>query len=413
METNMQLIPRLATFLQWLKSTSSVVALRAAAYDDPNLLAECSTTDRNGGIVRGATLVGFTCLNAALYTCVVAYLAGGFSLPLGIACVSVAALLGLSDHYVFYRAAVYTDGLHALRDGGMQIDFLAPLPRYSKLAKCVRIGLSLIVSTITAIGIGLVLNNSAIDRRIDQEYVLANRAVVDRAVRDFADGLKRKETAYTSKLAEIERVSAGRRDNLRAASREAQAAKRDIVIATHDAAEGFEKRMAPLQARLTALKEELDRSVGTRQESVRRAIEASPDHIPKSTTFTRRIKALFYEEAAENPWTLLPVGLVDLAIVLLDLSVLTLKAIYYPSGYAAAVTRDALSRLVAEARRGTSRRGGDPMAPENGLPDPEPPDPPLPPATAPAQPRRKRGRPRKNGFDVTAFGTPNTSDTES
>jgi len=394
---------RLTVFLSWLKSTTSIVALKAAAYDDPKLAAECSITERNSAIVRGAVLVGFSTFNAALYAAVASYLAGGFSMPLGIACISVSVLLGLGDHYSLYRTALYTDGLHSLRDGGMRTDFLAAVPPYSRLAKRARIALSLVLSTATAIGIGLILNNTAIDRRIEQEYLSANKAIVDRANRDFEQGLKRKEAAYNAKGTEIERLSAGRTDEVRAAIREARAARHDTIIATRDAAEAFEKKMATQQARLNSLKDELDHTAATRQETIHRAIEASPERIPRNTTFVRRIKAVYYEEVADNPWTLLPVSLIDLAIILIDLSVLTLKAIYQPSAYAAAATRNALEALVAQARLGTANIGGNRGAPEAERPDEDPPRPPAAPA---AQLRRKRGRPRKNGFDVTAVGTP-------
>jgi hypothetical protein len=389
---------RIAVTLRWLKSTSSMLALRAAAYDDPKLVGECSTSERNGAIVRGALLIGFTSLNAALYTAVASYIAGGFSLPLGIACISASVMLGLADHQAFYRTAQYTDGLHGLTDGGMRIDFLKSLSPYSKLAKQLRIALSLLLSTTTAVGIGLILNNSAIDRRIEQEYLLANKLVVERAIRDFEQSLKRKEAAYNAKVADIDRVSASRTNDLRAAGREAYSVKRDTVIATRDAAERFEKRMATLQTQLAVSKDALDRAIATRHDFVHSAIEAAPEHLPKNTSYPRRIKALFYEEAAENPWTLLPVALVDLAIILIDLSVLTLKAIYYPSAYAAAVTRIALERLVAEARLGTSNIGARP----NVADDRQKPGPSNSPTAV--RTRRKRGRPRKNGFDATDAG---------
>ena len=394
---------RLKGFLIWLKSTSSVVALKAAAYDDSKLAAECSTTERNGAIVRGGLLIGFVGFNAALYTTIASYLAGAFSVPIGITCLSIAVLLGFADHYVLYRSPIYSDGLHGLGDGGMRTDFLAPLPPSSRFAKRARMALSLGMSTMTAVGIGLMLNASAIDRRIEQEYLSANKANVDRANRDFEDGLKRKQAAYNAKVEEIERLNAGRTDGVRAAVREARGARRDTTIATRDAADAFEKRMAPLQARLNTLKDELDRTAAVRQETIHRAIESSPERIPKDTTLIRRIKAVYYEEAADNIWTLLPVGLIDATIILIDLSVLTLKAIYYPSSYAAAVTRNALERLVAEARLGAANIGKNRSAPEAERPDQ---DPPKPPAAPVAQPRRRRGRPRKNGFDVTAVGTP-------
>jgi hypothetical protein len=376
-----------------------MLALKAAAYDDPKLVGECSISERNGAIVNGALLICFTSLNAGLYSTVVSYVANGFSLPVVIACISASAILGLADHQAFYRKAQYTDGLHGLTDGGMRIDFVKPLSSFSKLAKRLRVALSLIVSTIMAVGIGLILNSSAIDRRIEQEYLLANKLVVERAIRDFEQSLKRKEAAYNAKVADIDRFSASRTNDLRAAGREAYSAKRDTVIATRDAAERFEKRMATLQTQLAVSKDALDRAVATRQELVHNTIEAAAEHLPKNTSYPRRLKALFYEEAAENPWTLLPVALVDLAIILIDLSVLTLKAIYYPSAYAAAVTRNALERLVAEARLGTSNIGGKPNA-SGDTQKPEPSN--SPPAAG--SPGRKRGRPRKNGFSATDAG---------
>src|ERR1700730_18416525 len=161
------MIEFLIALVRWLRLTITKAALTAAAYDDTKLVAECSVTERNNAIVRGLLLVGFTCSNAALYMAVASYLADGFSLSLGIACSFVSVHLGLGDHYGLLRMAIYSDGLHALSDGGMRTNFLSPISPYSKLAKRLRVALSLIVSTVMAVGIGLILNSSAIDRRIE------------------------------------------------------------------------------------------------------------------------------------------------------------------------------------------------------------------------------------------------------
>jgi hypothetical protein len=103
----------------WLGTT----ALMAAAYDDKDLIAQCSPSEVNSAKVRGLILLCNVATTAALFAAGAHYLLNSdFSFGITLGAIFLAAFLGLVDHYAFMRSAGFTDGMMLLRKGGFTID---------------------------------------------------------------------------------------------------------------------------------------------------------------------------------------------------------------------------------------------------------------------------------------------------
>ena len=160
----------------------------------------------------------------------------------------------------------------------------------------------------------------------------------------------------------------------------------------------FEADLAAEDGKVKALRDDLDRRTEHRQDAIRAAVEASPNHIPAATGLLTQITAL--EHLAEKDKKIgLTIVLIDLVSFGLELAAVLVKVTSYaPTYYAMLLARNVYMRgvhlvdgMVAEINRGsggerdTKGRGPDPFGTIG--------DPP------PADPKRPRGRPPKSPFN--------------
>jgi Domain of unknown function (DUF4407) len=172
---------------------------------------------------------------------------------------------------------------------------------------------------------------------------------------------------------------------------------------------GFESELSAENAKLAALKKELDNLVVGRESDIQRVIDSAPDHVPFSGGFLGRIMALDHI-SAENPKLFLIIALLDVCSFGFELAgVLSKVTAYVPTTYSMIIARDSYMQAV---------RIADEMMAElktigiqnHEAPDIQPADDPslnaafattpAPAANAngasPPVEKRKRGRPRKN-----------------
>jgi hypothetical protein len=374
------------------KNWLATAALTAAAYDDPELIAQCPQGERNSAIVRGMLLISYVALLAVAFA-VIGHdlLRSSFSPAIILGAVFLAAFLGLVDQYVMLRTAIFPDGMKGLRHGGFGVDVPIGAGFASKFCKTLRVMLSLALGGVVALFLGLALNAAAVDRRITTRHLAENKLLVQHAVKDFDDRRLRAAKAYDDALATVKTFSAE-------VSRLIKQSKRKSSSTTADRLAANEARLAPAQAALDKGKRELDTLDAGRAEEIEKPIEQSPDFIPKNDSLIARVKALF-EEMHEDPWVAVPMAIFDAVIVGIDIVILTLKAIAMPSTYGMRDTRRHLREMVQQARLADAETEVVEHSP--GLAPPDDDDPPDPPndhsgMNGAPPPRRRRGRPRKN-----------------
>jgi hypothetical protein len=217
-----------------------------------------------------------------------------------------------------------------------------------------------------------------------------SRSLVQRAVKDFDDRRLRAAKAYDDALATVKTFSAEVSRLIKQSNRKSSSTTADRLAAN-------EARLAPAQAALDKGKRELDTLDAGRAEEIEKAIEQSPDFIPKNDSLIARVKALF--EEMQDPWVAVPMAIFDAIIVGIDIVILTLKAIAMPSTYGMRDTRRHLREMAQQARLADAETEVVEHSP--GLAPPDDHDPPDPPndhsgMNGAPPPRRRRGRPRKN-----------------
>ena len=383
----------------WLATT----ALTAAAHDDPELIAQCPQGERNSAIVRGVLLISYVILLAVAFAVIGHDLLQSTSSPaIMLGAVFLAAFLGLVDHYVMLRTSIFPDGMKGLRHGGFGVDVPIGAGFASKFCKTLRVMLSLALGGVVALFLGLALNAAAVDKRITTRHLAENKILVQHAVKDFDDRRLRAAKTYDGALATVKTLSVEVSRLLKQSNRKSSSTTADRLSAN-------EMRLAPAQATLDESKRELDTLDASRAREIEKAIEKSPDYIPKNDSLIGRTKGLF-EEMHEDPWVAAPLAVFDAVIVGIDVVILTLKAIAMPSTYCMGDTRRHLREMVRQARLAETEveRAPD-LAPTD---DDDPPDPPKRPSrmNGATPPRRPRGRPpgsRKNVVDP--FKPPETS----
>jgi hypothetical protein len=374
----------------WLSTTALTAVLNAAAYDDPELIAQCSPGERNSALVRGALLVFYTAFLAMSFAAIGHYLLqSSFSPAIILGAIFLAAFLGLVDHYVMLRTAIFPDGMKGLRHGGFGVDVPIGAGFSSKFCKTLRIMLSLATGGIVALFLGLILNASAVDRGITTQHLTENKVLVQRAVKDFEDRRLRASKAYDSALATANTL---RDENSRLTKQSIRKSSSRVA----DRLAANETRLAPAQASLDDSKRELDAIDASRAEEIEHTIEKSPIYIPKDDSLLARVRALI-GAIHEDPWVAAPIAVFDAVIVGIDIVILTLKAIAMPSTYCMQDTRRHLNEMVRQARLTQAETEIVEPSPRPAPPD----DGPAPAndqtgANSATPPRRGRGRPPKN-----------------
>ncbi|WP_441234498.1 hypothetical protein [Bradyrhizobium sp. 930_D9_N1_4] len=384
------------------------LGLILGGYVDKRIVAQCSPHECTIAVVRGFLLLGFVVFNIVVFNHIVMMLTGQFAVSYFLACTYVAVLLGLVDYWAFYIFSQYEDGLRSLADGGAALHFLAPIPRWAKIAKCTRLALGVILCLNTTMLSGVDLNQPTIARRLVIEDQTLNRAIDTRALQESDDRKQRDQTAYDTQLALVRRLTEGRAGDLQAAARTARAARLDVNTAVQEASRAYERRLSTETARLETIKTRLDKISVARTES---AGAQDPHRVPKDSSLLRQLRALYWDEMSENPWLLLPLILLASGLILWDVTIQSLAAMWSPRKYAAATTREALREAVTEAKLSVcdfnGPRNDDPPPP--AAPSQAQPAPPPPPEPPSMPPRRGRGRPRRNGLDTTANALGNSA----
>jgi hypothetical protein len=386
----------------WL-ATAATIALYAAGYDDHELIGQCSRGERNSAIVRGLLVILNTGWLAISFAVIGHYLLhSSFSPEIVLGAIFLAAFLGLVDHYVMLRTAIFPDGMKGLRHGGFGVDVPIGAGFSSKFCKTLRIMLSLAVGGVVALFLGLVLNDAAVNRRIIMQHLAENKILVQRAVKDFEERRLRTAKAYGGALAAVNTLSAE-------VARLVKQSNRKSSSRTADRVSENETRLVPAQAALDESKRELDTIDAGRPEEIETAIARSPDYIPVNDALIARIKALF-AEIHDDPWVAMPLAVFDAIVVGIDVVISTLKAIAMPSTYCMQDTRRHLSAMVQQARGarvetetverspGLAPEGNDDDPPDEPAAGGQPSSMPKPNGGTPAPPpppRRGRGRPRK------------------
>jgi hypothetical protein len=378
----------------WLATT----ALTAAAYDDKDLIAQCSPSEVNSATVRGLILLCNVATTAALFATGAHYLLNSdFSFGITLGAIFLAAFLGLVDHYAFLRSAVFPDGMKLLRKGGFTIDVRLGSGIASRLCKSLRLMLALALGGLEAILIALLLNRAAVDARIEAKYLAQNKAIVERTVNEFSGDRLRLATAYDAQLrlvttlsSQVEKLSANEaRNTLRAAGRKGPS--KALEQSRTDLSD-HRKTLAEGNGRLAELKDDLRRVDAARGSVIHEAIERAPGHIPRDDSIIARTKALF-EELHDDPVAAVPALLLDSVVVGLDLAVLPLKGIAMPSTYSMLDTKRALRSMTQQARLAEADTAPiAPADPASGRDHPDKPEG----INGGTPPRRGRGRPRKN-----------------
>lgn len=373
----------------WLATTF----LTAAAHDDPELIAQCPPGERNSAIVRGILLILYV-IFLAIDFAIIGHdlLNSSFDPAIVLGAMFMAAFLGLVDHYVMLRTAIFPDGMKGLRHGGFDVDVPIGAGLSSKLCKALRVMLSVALGCVVAVFMGLALNRAAVNKRIAAMHLAANSVLVQKATADFNARRLRASSPYESAAA-AQKFLSDENARLLKQLNGRSAGKIADRLASNEA------RLAPAKTVLDEARRSLDTIDARRSDEIEQAIARDPNFVPKNDSVIAQLKALF-AEIHDDPWSALPIAIFAAVIVGIDAVILTLKAIAMPSTYCMADCRRHLSEMVRQARLAVAETE-DAEPSEVVPPEPDGPSPsPLPARpfglNGSVPPRRGRGRPRKN-----------------
>jgi uncharacterized membrane protein YraQ (UPF0718 family) len=316
----------------WAKSNTFARSL--VGYGDPELEAQCSPGEIRNPTYRGYLLETTAIVTGILATVATNALAGdGFSIFRCCACFAVAGYMAAADG-VILQSLMFPRGVRDLRDGGVFIKLPSDADRTAKRIIAFRIAQSVGFGALIAVTVGLAINSSAIDARLDEGYLSRNRAVVDQALTEYNAQVDRARSAYDAQHGVVERLTKQQGA--------ARTSRRQNV-------QDLERRIVQENQKLDQDQTALDQLIASRPERLHHAIESSPVHIPKSTSLVSRVKALF-EEFYDDPFSAIPTILIDLLIIGLDTLNLCLGSIGNRGRYPAQFARRRLEELTEEAR---------------------------------------------------------------
>jgi Domain of unknown function (DUF4407) len=377
-----------------LQKRAGQLLLGVAAYDDPLLVSKCPPGEISGAKVDAVLLLGSATVNAVGWSVGAQYLLGGGVHPVvdGL-CIAAAGLIATADHQIFFRSKLFPAGLRTLANGGLSVDIPAAFSTSSSLAKSTRVGLCLAAGSLTAITSGMAFEGSTINAEIQREYLADNREIVDQASKDFEATRARAQAAYDAQQALAGGFARAQKADIDRAVRAARRSARNALPLQRADVQNSQHQLDEQNARLAALKDNLDHITAGRAEFIERAIEAAPDRIPKSDSLLGRMKALF-RVLRDDPWAGLPLALFELVILGIDLLPLTTKLVYRPSTYSALSARQQLERIFEQSRVAAEhlKPAGNPATEARTQASPSPS---ASAANGGLPPRRRRGRPRK------------------
>jgi hypothetical protein len=352
----------------------------------------------------GASLLG-TSLFVAGSTATFLHIASGdghfHPVLLGVG-LAIGALQGVNDCTTINKGTLYSKGCAELSATGLKIQEPVRALAITRKVRVIRSIQAAVLGLLSGTALTLWANSNDIEAYNIRHISSENRAAIAQSSRMVDEGNGRTRSEYD----ELTKEENGIREqigNLR--RRLGRLAKRPASdTETLAAIDRLETQRREINDRRTAKGTELNEQArGGRNATIERTAAMAPGSIPRTTGLTGQLTAEI-ALAKENPATLIVTLLLELFSLLLEVSPILCAAVYLPSRLAARVTLDhflAVSKISGEGIRqlGAAKIDVPFLLPE-ATPDHD--QPLLKPDEISGEPRRPRGRPRKDAMNGQA-----------
>ena len=355
---------------------------------DPDVVLKKCPEDIGNLKAAGTIALGAFFYNSTVFSAVATHLNGHFSAGLVAGGVALAGYILATDSYIFFRCAQLKSGFEQLAQAGLEVSIPRKVRKMVRRALGIRIAQSCCLGIVVGVMTSLVVYSRDIEARIQSDYLRANATQVRQLSEQTDTDTKRANQALNATTATINQLS----KQINAAL------ARGVNGANGARLEALEGRKAAEETKLAAQKAELSQLQNVRNEKLRAGLAGDPTSV-RATGVLAQITAL--EELAGDDWKIaFIILLIDIVAVGFDLAPILAKLNWLPTTYSALMAREYLERM---------QKIVDEMVP----PGPDHPDDPMGvPAgndnnpfggndqfandnVDPAQPKRKRGRPRK------------------